>query len=143
MGAPSSRRSRRIPQRPHVAGKSWARTNNARISAVQKAKYSTTKAGEFTKVLSAPPGAPFRVGSMAVVSWLSVALLLCAVAVGIGAWWRRLSERLGVEPRRKRERARRKSQLRLLKSETDEFAASVERDLAPLHATENNARRSS
>jgi hypothetical protein len=124
-----------------VAGRSWALTNNARISAVQKAKYSTTKAGEFTKALSARPGARFRVGSMAVVSWLSVALLLCAVAVVIGAEWPRLSERLGIEARRKRERARRKSQLRLLKSETDEFAASVERDLDQLPTIEDFDRR--
>ena len=69
---------------------------------------------------------------MAPVSWLSLALLLCAVAVVIGAEWPRLSERLGVEARRKRERARRKGQLRLLRSETDDFAASVERDLENL-----------
>ena len=69
---------------------------------------------------------------MAPVSWLSLALLLCAVAVVIGAEWPRLSERLGVEARRKRERARRKGQLRLLRNETDDFAASVERDLENL-----------
>jgi len=75
------------------------------------------------------------------VSWLSLALLICAVAVVIGAEWPRLSERLGVEARHKRERARRKSQLRLLRSETDEFAASVERDLANLPTTEDHERR--
>ena len=124
-----------------MAGRSWALTNNARISAVQKAKYSTTKAGEFTKGLSAAPGKRFSVGTMRSVSWLSVALLLCAVAVVIGAEWPRLSERLGMEARRKRERAKRKSQLKLLRNETDEFAASVERDLDQLPTIEDYDRR--
>jgi hypothetical protein len=78
---------------------------------------------------------------MAAVSWLSLALLLCAVAVVIGAEWPRLSERLGIEARRKRERAKRKSQLRLLRSDTDDFAASVERDLARLPTIEETDRR--
>jgi hypothetical protein len=124
-----------------VAGSSWARTNSARISAVQKAKYSTTKAGEFTKGLSDKPGERFSVGTMRHVSWLSVALLVCAVAVVIGAEWPRLSERLGMEARRKRERAKRKSQLKLLRNETDEFAASVERDLDQLPTIEDYDRR--
>ena len=78
---------------------------------------------------------------MAAVSWLSLALLLCAVAVVIGAEWPRLSERLGIEARRKRERAKRKSQLRLLRSETDDFAASVERDLSLLPTIDEDERR--
>jgi hypothetical protein len=78
---------------------------------------------------------------MRAVSWLSLALLLCAVAVVIGAEWPRLSERLGLEARRKRDRARRKSQLRLLRSETDEFAASVERDLEQLPTLDESDRR--
>jgi len=78
---------------------------------------------------------------MALVSWLSLALLLCAVAVVIGGEWPRLSERLGIEARRKRERAKRKSQLRLLHSDTDDFAASVERDLEQLPTIEDYDRR--
>ena len=78
---------------------------------------------------------------MAVVSWVSLALLVCAVAVVIGAEWPRLNERLGLEARRKRDRARRKSQLRVLRSETDEFAASVERDLDQLPTIEDYDRR--
>jgi hypothetical protein len=78
---------------------------------------------------------------MGPVSWLSLALLVCAVAVVIGAEWPRLSERLGAEARRKRERARRKSQLRVLRSETDDFAASVERDLDQLPTIEDFDRR--
>ncbi|HKG44250.1 MAG TPA: hypothetical protein VKB10_08420 [Gaiellaceae bacterium] len=74
-------------------------------------------------------------------SWLSFALLVCGVAAVIGAEWPRLSERLGVEGRRKRERARRKSQLRVLRSDTDDFAASVERDLDQLPTIEDYDRR--
>ena len=78
---------------------------------------------------------------MNLVSWLSLALLVCAVAVVIGAEWPRLNERLGLEARRKRERARRKSQLRVLHSDTDDFAASVERDLDQLPTIEDYDRR--
>ena len=74
-------------------------------------------------------------------SWLSIALLLCAVAVVIGAEWPRLSERLGIEARRKRARAKRKAQLKLLRSDTDDFAASVERDLEQLPTLEDFDRR--
>ena len=74
-------------------------------------------------------------------SWVSLALLLGAVAVVIGAEWPRLSQRLGLEARRKRDRARRKSQLRVLRNETDEFAASVERDLDQLPTIEDFDRR--
>lgn len=65
-------------------------------------------------------------------SWLVVALLACAVAVLLAAEWPRLERRLGAEARRKRERARRKAGLKLLQSETEKFAASVERDLSQL-----------
>ena len=74
-------------------------------------------------------------------SWLSVALLACAVVAVIGAEWPRLSERLGLEARRKRERAKRKSQLKLLRTESDDFAASVERDLDQLPTIEDYDRR--
>jgi hypothetical protein len=66
------------------------------------------------------------------VSWLIVALLACAVAVLVAAEWPRLEGRLGFEARRKRERQRRKASLKLLRNETEEFAASVERDLSQL-----------
>jgi hypothetical protein len=78
---------------------------------------------------------------MTIVTWLSLALLVCAVAVVIGAEWPRLNERLGLEARRKRDRARRKSQLRVLHSDTDDFAASVERDLDQLPTIEDYDRR--
>jgi len=43
------------------------------------------------------------------------------------AEWPRLSARYGNEARRRRERAQRKSEWKLVKTETEEFAASVER----------------
>jgi hypothetical protein len=66
------------------------------------------------------------------VTWVWLALLACAVGVLVAAEWPRLSERFGFEGRRQRERRRRKSNLRVLKPEDDDFAASVERDLAQL-----------
>jgi hypothetical protein len=71
------------------------------------------------------------------VGWVWIVLLACAVAVLVAAEWPRLTARLGWEGRRARSRERRKSQLRLLRTEneTDEFAASVERDLAKLPTT--------
>jgi hypothetical protein len=70
------------------------------------------------------------------VSWLFVALLAAAVAVLVGAEWPRLSERFGGAARARRERSRRKQNLRLLRTQTDEFAESVERDLASLPTIE-------
>jgi hypothetical protein len=73
------------------------------------------------------------------VSWLSIALLACAVLAVIGAEWPRLLASFGFEARRRRDRARRKSQFRVLpgerdeeRDESDEFAASVQRDLSQL-----------
>ena len=74
-------------------------------------------------------------------SWLSVALLACAVVAVIGAEWPRLGEKVGLEARRKRERAKRKSQLKLLRTESDDFAASVERDLEQLPTLEDFDRK--
>ena len=113
------------------------------MSVVQKAKKRITKAGEFTPPLSATEVNWFRAGRMAPVSWLTHALLLGAVAVVIGAEGPRLSARRGAEARRKRERARRKAQLRVLRSESDEFAASVERDLDQLPTIEDYDHRNS
>ena len=84
---------------------------------------------------------------MAAVSWLSVLLLACAVLAVVGAEWPRLDERLGIEARRRRKRARRKAQLRLVQGKGDEaddaedFAASVERDLEQLPTLDESDRR--
>jgi hypothetical protein len=65
---------------------------------------------------------------------LWIALLAAAVAVLVAAEWPRLERLLGVEARRERERARRKANLKVIRSEEslEEFAASVERDLSRL-----------
>jgi len=70
-----------------------------------------------------------------------IALLACAVAAVIGAEWPRLSARYGNEARQRRERARRKSEWKVLRSETEEFAASVERDLEKLPTIEETDRK--
>jgi hypothetical protein len=78
------------------------------------------------------------------VGWLWIFLLACAVAVLAAAEWPRLTTRFGWEGRRARSRARRKAEFRLLKPEddddSDEFAASVERDLAQLPTTNDRDR---
>lgn len=76
--------------------------------------------------------------------WLWIVLLACAVTVLAAAEWPRLTTRFGWEGRRARSRARRKAEFRLLKPEdeddSDEFAASVERDLAQLPTTNDRDR---
>ena len=69
------------------------------------------------------------------------ALLALAVAALIGAEWPRFSSRYGNDARRRRERTKRKSQLKLLRTETEEFAASVERDLDQLPTIEESDRK--
>jgi hypothetical protein len=69
------------------------------------------------------------------VGWLYIALLAVAVVIVIAAEWPHLETRFGLESRRSRERARRKASLKLLRTESDDFAASVERDLANLPTT--------
>ncbi len=73
--------------------------------------------------------------------WLYIALLALAVVVLVGAEWPRFEARFGLEGRHRRERARRKASLKLLRTESDEFAASVERDLAQLPTIEETDRR--
>ena len=79
------------------------------------------------------------------VSWLYIALLALAVAVVAGAEWPQLGAglqtRVGIDARRRRERAKRKALLRVVPSDADDFAASVERDLANLPTTEDEYRR--
>ena len=70
-----------------------------------------------------------------------IALLVGTVAVVIGAEWPRVWGRYGAEARHRRERARRKGQLKLLRTETEEFAASVERDLDQLPTIEEHDRK--
>ena len=74
-------------------------------------------------------------------SWLYIALLAVAVALLAAAEWPRLEQRFGVEPRRRRQRARRKASLRVVRNDADDFAASVERDLANLPTIDETEHR--
>jgi hypothetical protein len=66
-------------------------------------------------------------------------LLVLAVAILVAAEWPRLAARAGLSDGRLPRRPRRKAHLRVLEPEadpdSDEFAASVERDLAQLPTT--------
>ena len=75
-------------------------------------------------------------------SWLFVGLLAAAVLVLIAAEWPRLARRTGLAGRKERERARRKANLKLLRNDSDDFAASVERDLAQLPTIDERDSRS-
>ena len=74
-------------------------------------------------------------------SWPWIVLLALAVAVVVGAEWGRVGKFVGVDARRQRERSKRKASLKLIRSEEEEFAASVERDLAGLPTIEEKDRR--
>jgi hypothetical protein len=73
------------------------------------------------------------------VGWVWIVLLATAVAILVAAEWPRLAGRAGLSGRQLRLRRRRKSHLRVIEPEldpdSDEFAASVERDLAQLPTT--------
>jgi hypothetical protein len=70
------------------------------------------------------------------VSVVWIALFVAAVAVLVAAEWPRLDRAFGREGRKGRERARRKANLKVIRTEDadslEEFAASVERDLSRL-----------
>ncbi|MGH7330517.1 MAG: hypothetical protein ACREJX_19380, partial [Polyangiaceae bacterium] len=76
---------------------------------------------------------------------LYIALLAIAVVLVAGAEWPRFEERLGGNARRRRQRERRKERFRVVKGdggdEADDFAASVERDLANLPTIDDRERR--
>ena len=75
-------------------------------------------------------------------SWPWIVLLALAVAVVIGAEWSRVGKFVGVDARRQRERTKRKASLKLIRTEEEEeFAASVERDLAGLPTIEERDRK--
>jgi hypothetical protein len=75
------------------------------------------------------------------VSWLYIALLALALAVVVGAEWPRIGIHVGADARRRRDREKRKQVIRLVPTEADDFAASVERDLAQLPTIEETDRR--
>jgi hypothetical protein len=72
------------------------------------------------------------------VSVLAVVLVACAVLLVVGAEWPRLTAGLRArsETRVRRERQRRKSELRVIRGGEDDFAESVRRDLDRLPVIE-------
>ena len=74
-------------------------------------------------------------------SWLFAALLACAVAIAFAAEWPRIDALVGPDRRRRRDRAKRKEKLRVVETESDDFAASVQRDLENLPTIEERDRR--
>jgi hypothetical protein len=71
------------------------------------------------------------------VSWPWLALVFGALVLVAFAEWPRLGRVLGADARRSRERARRKTQLRVVvDEEVDDFEASVRRDLDALPTIE-------
>jgi hypothetical protein len=60
----------------------------------------------------------------------------------LGAEWRRVNTLFGADARRERDRRKRKASWKVIRSEEEEFAASVERDLAELPTIEETDRRS-
>lgn len=74
-------------------------------------------------------------------SWPWIVLLVLAVAVVIGAEWSRVGSLVGADARRRRERNRRKASFKVIRSEEEEFAESVQRDLAELPTIEEKDRR--
>ncbi|MGZ8783044.1 MAG: hypothetical protein ACXWZB_06055 [Gaiellaceae bacterium] len=78
-------------------------------------------------------------------SWPWIVLLALALAVVIGAEWSRLGGRMGklvgADARRQRERSKRKASFKVIRSEEEEFAESVQRDLAELPTIEEKDRR--
>jgi hypothetical protein len=76
------------------------------------------------------------------VSWPWIVLLALAVGVVAGAEWQRLARLVGADARKDRDRRKRKASLKLIRSEEEEFAESVQRDLADLPTIEEKDRRS-
>jgi hypothetical protein len=75
------------------------------------------------------------------VSVFGAVLLVAAVALVIAAEWPRIGSRAGLDRTSRRERARRKSHLRVVESDSDDFARAVERDLAKLPTIDPRERK--
>jgi hypothetical protein len=84
--------------------------------------------------------APLSSGYTWGVSWPWIVLLALAVALVVAAEWRRVGSLVGADARRARERRKRKASLKLIRSEEEEFAESVQRDLDQLPTFEKDRR---
>ena len=76
-------------------------------------------------------------------SWPWLVVLVLAAALLVAVEWPRLGRRFGAEARRRRERQKRKAQLRVVtpNDESEEFIRSVQRDLDALPTIEERDRR--
>jgi hypothetical protein len=63
---------------------------------------------------------------------IAIVLLVAAVVLVVAAEWPRVASAIGVDARRERTRRKQKAKLRVVPTESEEFARSVERDLAAL-----------
>jgi hypothetical protein len=66
------------------------------------------------------------------VAWPWIVVLVLAAGLVVAAEWSRIGGIVGADARRRREREQRKASLRLIRTDDEEFVASVERDLAQL-----------
>ena len=67
-------------------------------------------------------------------------LLALALLLVVGAEWQRVGNLFGAEGRRDRDRRRRKANLKLVRTDEEEFAESVQRDLSQLPTIEERDR---
>ncbi len=74
-------------------------------------------------------------------SWPFLVLLVLAAALVVAAEWERLGGRIGRDARDARTRQKRKAGLTLIRTEEEEFAESVQRDLDRLLTTEEKDSR--
>ncbi len=73
---------------------------------------------------------------------IAVALLVAAVVLVVAAEWPRLSARAAVPKAPRRKRRRSKANLQVVRPDSEDFARSVERDLAALPTIdEHDAKR--
>ena len=79
-------------------------------------------------------------GTLEVVSWPFIVLLALALLLVVGAEWQRVGSLVGSDGRRARERRRRKANLKLVRTDEEEFEESVQRDLSQLPTIEERDR---
>ncbi len=73
-------------------------------------------------------------------SWPWIVLVALAAALVVAAEWSRIQAAVGADARKRREREQRKASLRLIKTDDEDFVASVERDLAELPTIDESDR---
>jgi hypothetical protein len=140
-------RSSARPQPRQVRGRRSASTSSARSRTIHTIAQGTRNALDVViEVMEALSDATSGKLSLyreaararydASVSLVFAALLACAFATLVIAEWPRISAAIGADARAQRGRARRKSQLKVVRTDRDDFAESVQRDLDNLPTIE-------